>query len=60
LILIPWGGRVRNEVKPNTKTLYTMAMEAIVEGIFSHIPNWLEDLFTFDVSHVFFKPYLTY
>jgi hypothetical protein len=39
LILIPWGGRVRNEAKPNKKTLYTMAMEAIVVNILSHIPN---------------------
>jgi hypothetical protein len=59
LILIPWGGRVKNEVKPNKKILYTMALETIVVSIFSHIPNWLEDLFAFDVSHVFFKPYLT-
>jgi hypothetical protein len=28
-----------NEAKPNKKTLYTMAMEAIVVNILSHIPN---------------------
>jgi hypothetical protein len=46
--------------KPNKKTFYTMAMEAIMVGILSHIPNWLEDLFAFDMPDLFFEPYLTY
>ncbi len=37
-----------------------MAMEAIMVGILSHIPNWLENFFAFDVSHMFLKPYLMY
>ncbi len=58
--LFHWGGRVRNVAKPNKKTFYTMAMEAIMVGILSHIPNWLEDLFAFDMPDLFFEPYLTY
>jgi hypothetical protein len=37
-----------------------MVVEAIVVGILWLIPNWLEDLFTFDVSHLFLKLYLMY
>jgi hypothetical protein len=37
-----------------------MVVEVIVVGIHSAIPNWLKDLFTFDVSHLFLKLYLLY
>jgi hypothetical protein len=47
-------------VKPNEKTLYTMVVEATMVGILSHIPKWLENLFAFDVPHLFLEPYLTY
>jgi hypothetical protein len=60
LIFISWGGKVKTKVETNKKTFYIMVVEVIVVGIHSAIPNWLKDLFTFDVSHLFLKLYLLY
>jgi hypothetical protein len=46
--------------EPNQKTLYIMVVEVIMVDILSHVPNWLEDLFAFDVPHLLLEPYVTY